>query len=298
MEVKRAVSRRLEMNFDEFRASYLNAPGYSSVNMNHYHAHETYEIFYLCNGERYYFINGQNHYVKRGELVLINRNVIHKTTTSNVPDYERIALQVPHEFLVSNRLNDLDLTKCFNYSSPVVSLPKKERAIIESLFFNVLDELKDQNMGYKSVIQAHITQALIYIHRHALSANHQLLQETYVHKKINDVVSYIGNNYMVDVTLPELANHFHISKSHLSRTFKKVTGLTIIEYLNSVRINHAQKMLRNSKISISKISSDTGFNNVSHFDRTFKKITGYSPTHFRRIQQGKYPINKEVKNKK
>lgn len=91
---------------------------------------------------------------------------------------------------------------------------------------------------------------------------------------------------MSEITLPILANHFHISRSHLSRTFKKVTGLTIVEYLNSVRISQAQKLLRNTKKSISQISSDTGFNNISHFDRTFKKITGYSPSDFRKVQQG------------
>lgn len=52
---------------------------------------------------------------------------------------------------------------------------------------------------------------------------------------------------MSEITLPILANHFHISRSHLSRTFKKVTGLTIVEYLNSVRISQAQKLLRNTK---------------------------------------------------
>lgn len=280
------MSERLELYFDDFRASYLNAPGYSSVAMNHYHAHDTNELFFLLNGERLYYINGQNHYVKRGDLVLIKRHVIHKTTTTNVPDYERVALQIPQEFLTSCNLTDIELIECFNYNSPVVSLPKKEQLIIESLFFNVLDELKNHSMGYKSIIQAHVTQALIYIHRHALSANHKLIQETYVHKKINDIVSYIGDNYMSEITLPILANHFHISRSHLSRTFKKVTGLTIVEYLNSVRISQAQKLLRNTKKSISKISSDTGFNNISHFDRTFKKITGYSPSDFRKVQQG------------
>ena len=41
------MSERLELYFDDFRASYLNAPGYSSVAMNHYHAHDTNEWVYV-----------------------------------------------------------------------------------------------------------------------------------------------------------------------------------------------------------------------------------------------------------
>lgn len=288
------MSKKLEFHCDNFRVNYVNNPGYSSANMSNYHAHDTYELYYLCNGERSYYVNGQRYYVKRGEIVLINRNIIHKTSTTNVPDYERIVLQIPEEFLTANELNDIDLTECFNYTTPVVSLDKKNQSIIESILFNILDELKTRPMGYRSAIQTYITQALIHIHRHALSANHKLVQKTSVDKKIYDVVSYIGNNYMHDITLPLLSDQFHVSKSHLSRTFKKVTGLTIVEYLNAVRIGHAQKLLRNTSISISKICFDTGFNNISHFNRTFKKVTGYSPTEFRKVQQSKFPLKASV----
>lgn len=95
------------------------------------------------------------------------------------------------------------------------------------------------------------------------------------------MVSYIGENYMQDLSIPELAKRFFISRSHLSRTFKKITGLTIIEYLNSVRINHAKKLLRSTDLSVLQISAETGFNSVTHFERTFKKTTGCSPSQYR-----------------
>ena len=59
------MSKKLEFHCDNFRVNYVNNPGYSSANMSNYHAHDTYELYYLCNGERSYYVNGQRYYVKR-----------------------------------------------------------------------------------------------------------------------------------------------------------------------------------------------------------------------------------------
>ncbi len=275
---------RQEINIDNFRASYVRVPGYTNELMNNFHAHDTYEIFYLCNGERVFNINGRIHYIKRGEVVLINHHVIHKTVPTNVPDYERISLQIPPDFLNSLNLHDMSLTDCFAYSTPALLLPKKKQTIVESLFHNIIAEATKQSPGYKAAIQIDLAKALVYIHRHALSANHQLVQETHIQKKITDVVRYIGNNYMNELSISHLAKRFFISRSHLSRTFKKVTGLTIVEYINMVRINHAKKLLRNENFSILQISEKSGFSNSTHFARIFKRTTGYSPSQFRQLQ--------------
>ena len=251
--------------------------------MSNFHAHDTYELFYLCNGERVFNINGRIHYIKSGEVVLINRHVIHKTIPTNAPDYERISLQIPPDFIHSLDLQDINLIDCFTYEVPALLLPKKERTILESILHTILDEATNQSIGYRAAIQVELGKALVHIHRHALSTNHQLVQETHIQKKITDVVCYIGNNYMNDLSIPKLAKHFYISRSHLSRTFKSVTGLTIIEYLNTVRINHAKKLLRDSDMSILEISEKTGFNSVTHFGRTFRKTTGCSPSQFRQL---------------
>lgn len=119
------------------------------------------------------------------------------------------------------------------------------------------------------------------MNRYATSVNHQLDQNTHIHKKVNEVVRFIGRNYMNEITLPLLSEEFHISNSHLSRTFKKVTGSTIVDYLNTVRINKAQKMLRETEQTISEISGAIDFGSITHFGRVFKRASGYTPTEFR-----------------
>ena len=115
------MSKNLEFHCDNFRVNYVNNPGYSSANMSNYHAHDTYELYYLCNGERSYYVNGQRYYVKRGEIVLINRNIIHKTSTTNVRIMS-VLYPNPEALLTANNLT-ISIDRVLT-TFPVVSLDK------------------------------------------------------------------------------------------------------------------------------------------------------------------------------
>ena len=88
---------------------------------------------------------------------------------------------------------------------------------------------------------------------------------------------------MKPLTLGRIANEFYISSAHLARTFKKVTGLTLIEYLNIVRTNEARKLLRGNNYSISEIALAVGYGSITHFERVFKKASGYTPSTYRKL---------------
>lgn len=76
-----------------------------------------------------------------------------------------------------------------------------------------------------------------------------------VHEKIHRIVRYLRANYQKPLSLNELAGQFYISQYYLSRMFKTVTGLTLIEYLNTIRIQEAQKLLADENLSITEIAS-------------------------------------------
>ena len=267
----------------DFRISHVKVPGISYDHMPNFHAHPTYELFYLLTGERIYFINGAEYCVKRGELLLLDQNVIHKTISTSVPDYERILLQIPASFINPACYPDFNSEECFRFASPVFSLPKKDQTVIESTLFTIFDETEHRHVGYLSAIQTLLMQILIRVHRYAQSAEHVIAQSSHVNKKIADIVYFIGQNFMKPLTLGRIANEFYISSAHLARTFKKVTGLTLIEYLNIVRTNEARKLLRGNNYSISEIALAVGYGSITHFERVFKKASGYTPSTYRKL---------------
>ena len=91
----------------------------------------------------------------------------------------------------------------------------------------------------------------------------------------------VQERYTEKFSLPELADSLHVNKSYLLRTFKSVTGYTLLEYHNIVRCQQAQELLRRPELSISRIALEVGFATPSHFTQVFRKTTGCTPTEYR-----------------
>jgi AraC-like DNA-binding protein len=99
--------------------------------------------------------------------------------------------------------------------------------------------------------------------------------------RINDVLSYIIQIYQNDLPLGEIAKLANMSESAFSRYFKKRTRRTFSQFITEIRIEHACKMLVQDKMSISAISVESGFNNLSNFNRQFKMVKQTTPLAYR-----------------
>ncbi|MBQ9031615.1 MAG: helix-turn-helix transcriptional regulator [Parasporobacterium sp.] len=95
------------------------------------------------------------------------------------------------------------------------------------------------------------------------------------------VLQYIQNNYQ-DISLNQVASHFHYNKTYLSRFIHSHFGKTYCEIVNELKIEHAKEYLRKTNKSITEISQLAGFESYDHFSRTFRKYTGCSPGNFRK----------------
>ncbi len=98
------------------------------------------------------------------------------------------------------------------------------------------------------------------------------------------LLEFIKDHYAEQITLTDVAKHFHFNPSYLSSYFSTHNGEGFIEYLNRIRIEEASKLLVEGTSTISEISGMVGYSDHSYFCKVFKKITGLSPSQFRRKQ--------------
>lgn len=97
------------------------------------------------------------------------------------------------------------------------------------------------------------------------------------------IYAYLNDNY-ASTTVQEIADHFHLSYTYLSKLFKKHTNQTVSEILQKIRLQSACGYLNHSTLSVQEISEMVGYNDVTHFIRLFKKAYGHTPLQYRKLK--------------
>lgn len=262
---------------------YITRQKHDSVyNMPYFHYHNVYEIYYLLEGRRNYFIQDKIYPVLKGDIVLINVHDIHKTMDLNNSSHERILINFKKEFISPLLDDDINLLDCFLSEHKVIRLDVSEQSFVQSMLMKMLEEDKKKQKGYLTYQKILLTELLLFINRNMDKFNEQDRYSSSIQNKISEVAFYLMENYMKKLSLKEVADEFYITPSHLSRSFKKTTGFTFIEYLNSIRVKEAKRLLKETKKSIMEIAELTGFESQTHFGRVFKQMTGVSPLKYRK----------------
>lgn len=255
-------------------------------NMVTKHFHKEYELYYLLEGERYYFIDKQTYHIKKGSLVFIEQNQVHKTVGVSSFYHDRILIQIPDEvmkqlFSVFGGLDIYAYTNCFG----VLDLNESGQKHVETLLFSMMSEMKGKRLGYEFVVKGKVTELLIFIMR-CKNGEYTTYQvetvKTEKHKKIHEIAEYINLYYKNKISLDYLSKHFYVSKSYLSRIYKEVTGFTVNEYINIVRIKKARLLLETTNTSITEIAEQVGYDSITYFEKVFKTYMEISPLKYRK----------------
>jgi two-component system, response regulator YesN len=100
-------------------------------------------------------------------------------------------------------------------------------------------------------------------------------------RRIQEIVSYVETYYMEDISLEKLSKMFFLTREHISRTFKKETGMTLSKFVTKLRIGQAKSWLMETEESIYSISTMLGYQDEKYFSKLFKKVTGLTPFEYR-----------------
>lgn len=100
--------------------------------------------------------------------------------------------------------------------------------------------------------------------------------------KMQQILEYIQNHYLEDISAKNICVEFGYTESHLCRMFKKHTGLTISKFVQTLRIENAKKLLQETDMDINQISEACGFLDFSYFCRCFRGFVRYTPSNFRK----------------
>ena len=109
--------------------------------------------------------------------------------------------------------------------------------------------------------------------------------------QIRPAINYIDANYDKHITLADIARISHLSVSRLAHLFKEQMGITIIDYVTSVRVERAKQLLLATEQSCTEVCFQVGYNNQSYCTRIFKELVGMTPRQFRARNQRREKIS-------
>ncbi len=98
---------------------------------------------------------------------------------------------------------------------------------------------------------------------------------------VRTVIAYINHHYRSPLRVHDIALAHRCNADYLSRIFKRTVGLKLIDYIQRVRIDHAQRLLLANRFSIGEVGFMVGFQDHSHFGKVFRQLTGQTPQDYR-----------------
>ncbi|MBD0380114.1 AraC family transcriptional regulator [Paenibacillus sedimenti] len=246
------------------------------------HMHEMYELYYLYEGERMYFIRDRSYLILPGDLVLINRRELHATSDSEKLGHARVVVNFSDSFLEGLLEDAPFLLEAFTHGSPVIRLDLPTRRMAEDILGKLIHEAKEPLLGQNFALKHYLVELLMFTAR--FIRTHPVTSPDHVsplHRKISTIVRHINVHYSEPIRLDDLSLQFEISPAYLSRMFKEITGFSLVEYINLVRVQEAQRLLTSTKIKVITIAEQVGFGSLVQFGRVFRHITKTTPLRYR-----------------
>ncbi len=113
----------------------------------------------------------------------------------------------------------------------------------------------------------------------------QPIQYNANNKDMDDIMKYLYQNYMTDISLQSISDHVHLSSAYVSKLVKKETGYNFSRILSSIRMIKAAELLQKTELKVYMICQKIGIHDQRYFSQQFQKMYGKTPMEYRKDKQ-------------
>ena len=260
----------------------------NSMMKPYFHTHASSEIYYFHSGKCQYLLGGELIDLVPGDLIIMNGIREHGPVIDEQFEYIRSTILFDGASFGTLKLQPgfVDVLRPFLVSTYYHwRLNGEYKTEIEQLLFRINRFYQSGNPVASQRLGVAFYDLLLFIYERFMETSDSgksLPNEK--EKLVQNVMAYIEQHYMDELTLDELAREMHVSRFYLMKLFKQLTGMTLFDYINEHRIKQAKVLffLDNGR-SVTDVCFQIGFKHLSHFSRTFKKIAGMTPDQYRKL---------------
>lgn len=270
-------TKKYELSNDEgcslsSKMLFITASKYEKDWVSSVHYHPFMEIFYVKSGNGFMNIENKLIPIKANTLVTINANIQH-TELSDKTD--------PLEYYIIGA-DSININSMSSATHSIISYPNELNPAF-NCFTSILKEMEEQREGYALVCQNIFEILIIQLCRNKGVFYSSSDEEFKINWHCHKIRQHIDFNYQDKISLDSLAEISNLNKYYLSHKFSELYGISPIAYLNKVRIDACQDLLKNTNHSIEDIALMTGFSSRSYMAQVFLKICSITARQYRKL---------------
>lgn len=243
------------------------------------HWHDYLEILLILKGNMTAVVQAKTYTLSRGDILVVNSEYLHMTRAHG-SQTAYILLQISarrmqdffpdfHSIRFSTQItaDQMEMQKAQEIDTP------------DRYLFAMLTAYEQKEDGYPLLFTSRLYDLLYTLYRNYSSRNSKIHPSTDIRdtSRITQILKWIRESYQKPLSLDEAASYLGISREYFCRIFKKYTGQTFLEYLNTVRTMHVYEDMKHSDDTLTNLMEKNGLTTYKIFIRTFKKLYGDTP---------------------
>ncbi len=249
------------------------------------HHHDELELAYFRSGQGVYSVTGREYPIRPGDIFMFTSSEIHKITyVDPAVEMEAINFHFLPKLLISG--SGIDLPRLFferrdGMNRITSELAGSDYPAICTSLENCALEMFEKREGYQLIAQNDLLRALVLILRSCDILGKPKRQLGSVNG-IALALDHIDENFLGEITIPELCEVARMGRSNFERLFVMIAGVPVREYVKRRRIDHAAELLRTTNQTVLAIALASGYHNTANFNKQFRSVTGVTPQEYKR----------------
>lgn len=253
------------------------------------HWHEHYEVILIEQGEAELTIGGRRYRAREGDLYVVNGRELHGISHPSTPF--RFYAVVFHPSLIGLREDELEtmgLATSFkegrlafaNVPDPASPGYARLRGMVQTM----IEEFQGKAAGYRHAVEACARLLFAWLYRdytEERTVDRKLGEFDARARRFRELLMHVETHYAEPISLEQAAGIVHLSTYHFCKTFKQLTGLTFVQYVNQLRVQEAERLLVGSTLTVTEIADKVGCGSINAFSKLFKQVRGCSPKQLR-----------------
>lgn len=257
------------------------------------HGHEFVELIFVASGQATHLFEEISYEIGQGDIFMINPGEKHGYIIGEGQSIQVINCLFHPDFIPPYLLRDLHLTDSldFFYVQPFLNseirfnhklnlwgeAAEKTKRILEELH----QEMARQASGFQALVQLRMTELFILLSRYYHEREQKPDKPSPSELLIRRVCGYIERHYGQKISAPLLSELFFIGTRQLNRHFNRLMGVSVMEYVQRVRMEKAKRLLVESDEIVAVVAERVSYEDAASFSRTFAREIGCSPGKYR-----------------